>query len=51
LQHINADAGSAADLHKLDQVGRLIRKTCLCGLGLTAANPVLTYLHHFEPTL
>jgi hypothetical protein len=26
----------------------MIKRTCVCGLGLTAANPALTYLEHFE---
>ena len=32
----------------LDEMGRMIRDTSLCGLGQTAPNPVLTTMRHFR---
>ena len=37
-----------ADLDKLDEMGRMIRDTSLCGLGQTAPNPLLTTMRHFR---
>ena len=37
-----------ADLDTLDELGRMIRDTSLCGLGQTAPNPVLTTMRHFR---
>ncbi len=51
INRINMGNGSLADLDALEKLGQTIKKTCACGLGMTAANPVLTFLHHFEPTL
>jgi NADH-quinone oxidoreductase subunit F len=48
LNKINVGHGSNVDVLKLESLGQMIRRTCVCGLGLTAANPALTYLHHFE---
>ena len=36
------------DLDTLDELGRMIRDTSLCGLGQTAPNPVLTTLRYFR---
>ena len=36
------------DLEPLDEIGRMIRDTSLCGLGQTAPNPVLTTMRHFR---
>ncbi len=36
------------DLERLDEMGRMIRDTSLCGLGQTAPNPVLTTMRHFR---
>ena len=36
------------DLNSLDELGRMIRDTSLCGLGQTAPNPVLTTMRHFR---
>jgi NADH-quinone oxidoreductase subunit F len=47
VNQINLGTGSHEDLHKLEKLGRTIRKSCVCGLGMTAANPVLTYLNNF----
>ncbi len=37
-----------SDLDKLDEIGRMIRETSLCGLGQSAPNPLLTTMRHFR---
>jgi NADH-quinone oxidoreductase subunit F len=37
-----------SDLDQLDEMGRMIRDTALCGLGQTAPNPLLTTMRHFR---
>jgi NADH-quinone oxidoreductase subunit F len=37
-----------SDLERLDEMGRMIRDTSLCGLGQTAPNPLLTTMRHFR---
>jgi NADH-quinone oxidoreductase subunit F len=46
----NFTRGKAAerDLDLLDEMGRMIRDTSLCGLGQTAPNPLLTTMRHFR---
>ena len=39
---------SGDDLDRLDELGRMIRDTSLCGLGQSAPNPVLTTMRHFR---
>jgi NADH-quinone oxidoreductase subunit F len=39
---------SPGDLDRLDEMGRMIRDTSLCGLGQSAPNPVLTTMRHFR---
>lgn len=51
LKKIDLGTGSAADLQKLEELGQTIKRTCNCGLGLTAANPVLTALNNPDMTL
>jgi len=41
---IHAGHGSAADLVELEEIGKIIRAASHCGLGQTAANPILTTL-------
>ena len=48
LRRINVGEGTAADVQKIEKLGQTIRQTCVCGLGMTAANPSLTVLHNFE---
>ncbi len=48
LQRITAGKGDPKDLEKLKRLGRLIRKSSLCGLGRAAPNPVLSTLEHFQ---
>jgi len=40
--------GNVQQLDLLDEVGRMIRDTSLCGLGQSAPNPVLTTMRHFR---
>ncbi len=51
LNKINLGAGSQRDLLQLEKLGKTVRGSCACGLGLTAANPVLTYMQHFDTAL
>jgi NADH-quinone oxidoreductase subunit F len=37
-----------SDLERLDEIGRMIRDTSLCGLGQSAPNPLLTTIRHFR---
>ncbi|MFA6335307.1 MAG: FAD-dependent oxidoreductase [Bacteroidales bacterium] len=37
-----------ADIHKLENLGKVIKNSALCGLGQTAPNPVLTTLRYFR---
>lgn len=48
LHKINTGEGAPADVRKIAKLGQTIRKTCVCGLGMTAANPSMTILHNFE---
>jgi NADH-quinone oxidoreductase subunit F len=48
LSGFSKGSGSAAQLVLLDELGRMIRDTSLCGLGQTAPNPVLTTMRHFR---
>jgi NADH-quinone oxidoreductase subunit F len=36
------------DLDLLDEMGRMVRDTSLCGLGQSAPNPLLTTMRHFR---
>jgi NADH-quinone oxidoreductase subunit F len=40
--------GSTHQLELLDELGRMVRDTSLCGLGQSAPNPVLTAMRHFR---
>jgi bidirectional [NiFe] hydrogenase diaphorase subunit len=48
LCNITNGTGTASDLTKLDDLCDLIKHTSLCGLGQTAANPVMSTLRHFR---
>jgi NADH-quinone oxidoreductase subunit F len=48
LNHFTQGIGEDEDLNDLDELGRMIRDTSLCGLGQTAPNPVLTTMRHFR---
>lgn len=40
--------GEAGDIERLEELGRTIRESSLCGLGQTAPNPVLSAIRHFR---
>ncbi|MDH3354894.1 MAG: NAD(P)H-dependent oxidoreductase subunit E [Chromatiales bacterium] len=42
---IHEGHGSAGDLVELEEIGKIIKSASHCGLGQTAANPILTTLH------
>ena len=48
LTRITKGEGREEDLDELDELGRMIRDTSLCGLGQSAPNSVLTALRHFR---
>jgi NADH-quinone oxidoreductase subunit F len=48
LNQFTQGKGTEEDLTTLDELGRMIRDTSLCGLGQTAPNPVLTTMRHFR---
>ena len=48
VDRICGGKGEEGDLEKLEELGRIIRETSLCGLGQTAPNPVLSTLRHFR---
>ncbi|UCF60687.1 MAG: NADH-quinone oxidoreductase subunit NuoF [Anaerolineaceae bacterium] len=50
LNKINLGIAKSIDLQRIEDLGGTIKNTCVCGLGMTAANPVLTVLHHFNTT-
>lgn len=48
LNAITEGNGTEQQLATLEELGRMIRETSLCGLGQSAPNPVLTTLRHFR---
>ena len=48
LNRICDGEGTMDDLDELQNLGEMIQKTSLCGLGQTAPNPVLSTLKHFR---
>ena len=40
--------GEEGDIEALEDLGQIIKDTALCGLGQTAANPVLSTIRHFR---
>jgi NADH-quinone oxidoreductase subunit F len=48
LEKIINGQGVSDDLDKLYKLGTMIRDSSVCGLGMTAANPTLTILDHFD---
>lgn len=47
LEKIVAGNGTLEDLSLLNEIADTVKNTSLCGLGKTAANPVLSTLEHF----
>ena len=48
LTRITKGEGREEDLAELNELGRMIRDTSLCGLGQSAPNSILTTLRHFH---
>lgn len=48
LTRITRGQGTLADLDQLENLGKVVRSVSLCGLGKTAANPVLSTLRYFR---
>jgi NADH:ubiquinone oxidoreductase subunit F (NADH-binding)/(2Fe-2S) ferredoxin/ferredoxin len=48
LEQLTDMEGTPETLEKLDQLGRTIKDTALCGLGQTAPNPVLSTMNFFR---
>ncbi len=48
LERICEGKGQEGDIEKLISLGNQIKETALCGLGKTAANPVLSTIRHFR---
>jgi NADH:ubiquinone oxidoreductase subunit F (NADH-binding)/(2Fe-2S) ferredoxin/Pyruvate/2-oxoacid:ferredoxin oxidoreductase delta subunit len=48
LERITTGRGKDGDLELLEELGQYIRATSLCGLGMTAPNPVLSTLRYFR---
>lgn len=48
LEKITHDKGTLEDVDALEELGKVIKKAALCGLGQTAPNPVLSTLHYFK---
>ena len=48
LDRITKGQGKMSDLDELEQLGNLIKRTALCGLGQTAPNPVLSNMRYFR---
>lgn len=47
LTKLTKGKGKAEDVEELKRLGRLMRESSLCGLGQTAANPVLSTIENF----
>ena len=48
LTRITEGKGEEGDIEKLEELAQTIKSTALCGLGQTAANPVLSTLRFFR---
>ena len=48
LTAISEGRGKEGDLELLEQLGMMVKNASLCGLGQTAANPVLSSLRYFR---
>jgi NADH-quinone oxidoreductase subunit F len=48
LDRITSGDGKMEDLKNLEELGQEIKNTSLCGLGQTAANPVLSTIRYFR---
>ncbi|MGQ9512190.1 NADH-ubiquinone oxidoreductase-F iron-sulfur binding region domain-containing protein [Thermodesulfitimonas sp.] len=48
LNRIVAGKGEEGDIERLEAIGRMVKKTSLCGLGQSAPNPVLSTIKYFR---
>jgi ferredoxin len=48
LERITSGAGKEGDIELLQELAHYIRATSLCGLGMTAPNPVLSTIRYFR---
>lgn len=48
LSRMTTGTATERDLTLLEQLADMVTRTSLCGLGQTAANPVVSTLHHFR---
>jgi len=48
LERITRGEGVEGDVERLEELGRTIQKTAMCGLGQTAPNPVLSTIKNFR---
>jgi len=48
LTRITAGEGEAKDIEKLEELGKMVNRASLCGLGQTAPNPVLSTIRYFR---
>jgi NADH-quinone oxidoreductase subunit F len=48
LEDICAGKGKPEDIDVLGEIGEIVKKASLCGLGQTAPNPVLTTIRYFR---
>ncbi len=48
LQRITEGKGKQGDIELLVDIGQTIKQTAMCGLGQTAANPLLSTIEHFR---
>lgn len=48
LEKILEGKGSTLDINELEKLGNLIKRMSMCGLGQTAANPILSTLKNFH---
>jgi NADH-quinone oxidoreductase subunit F len=48
LKRITNGEGTADDIELLKETSEVMQKACLCALGRTASNPILTTLRYFE---
>ncbi len=48
LNSFTRGRASETEIERLDEMGRMIRDTSLCGLGQSAPNPLLTTMRHFR---
>lgn len=48
LERITSGSGNEGDIEFLEELSNYIKTTSLCGLGMTASNPVLSTIRHFR---